>query len=298
MGLGRPWGAARKYCRGLSPAHHPHAALRAVERAGASRLEAAVRAGQAGSPPIDGEPRRLRLAQAVPRREDLLVERAEELLADALGVAAQPLAAPSDHGAHDELARQLVPVRREAADDGVVLGVAARVGLAVEQAAEKVSTVMSSASVISSTYSPWRPIGLTSRRARTHCWISLKRSMAGEASEYSSGSGSIVSTGVWLSGSTIPGWPRRRDGSAGRRRPSLLRATKARRSRYSCAFTSSCVGVGGGGGAAASGFLRLRNDIVGTRSPRYGGRRAILPAAPRPVPPWPDRVTAGLSPRS
>jgi len=40
-------------------------------------------------------------------------------------------------------------------------------------------------------------------------------------------------------------------GSAGRRRPSLLRARKASLRLYSCAVTSSTMGVGGGGGAAS-----------------------------------------------
>ncbi len=66
-----------------------------------------------------------------------MVERAQKLLADALGVAAQALATPADDGSHDELARQLVPVRGEATDDGVVLGIAARVGLTVEQATDE-----------------------------------------------------------------------------------------------------------------------------------------------------------------
>ena len=48
-------------------------------------------------------------------------------------------------------------------------------------------------------------MGLTSRRASTHCCISLKRSIDGAASEYSSGSGAMTSTGVWLIGSTMPG---------------------------------------------------------------------------------------------
>src|ERR671922_1420189 len=102
-------------------------------------------------------------------------------------------------------------------------------------------------------------MGPRSRRARTHCCISLKRSMVGAASLYSSGSGSMTSTGVWLSGSTIAGIAASACGSAGRRRPSLLRARYASRTAYSWALTSSNIGVGGGGGADS--FLRLRNDI-------------------------------------
>src|SRR3990170_2133989 len=118
-------------------ASHPHAALRAVERAGAPGLVAAVRAGQAGTATDRRKPRLLRLAEAVAGGDHLLVQRAEKLVADALGVTAKALPAPPDDGTDDELTRELVPVRGEAADDGVVPRVAAGIDLAVQQAAEE-----------------------------------------------------------------------------------------------------------------------------------------------------------------
>ena len=71
-----------------------HAALGAVEGAG-PRLEAAVLADRPECPPTDGGPRRFRRAQAVAGRVDLLVERAEQALADALRVAALAPCRPS-----------------------------------------------------------------------------------------------------------------------------------------------------------------------------------------------------------
>src|SRR5688572_21989112 len=102
-------------------ASHPHAALRAIERAGAAGLVAAVRTGQAGPATDRWKTRLLRLAQAVAGGDHLLVERAEQLVADALGVTPKALPAPPDDCPDDELTRQLVPVRGEAADDGVVV---------------------------------------------------------------------------------------------------------------------------------------------------------------------------------
>src|SRR6185503_13855213 len=113
--------------------------------------------------------------------------------------------------------------------------------------------------------------------ASTHCWTSLKRSMAGDASEYSMGSGEIDSTVVWLIGSTMPGIAAATPWSEGSRRPSLLRATSEMRRPYSCARTSSWIGVGGGGGSS-SGFLRRRNDMLETTFVLIGA--AILPATP------------------
>src|SRR6186713_1381984 len=89
-GTGADWGLPRKYCPGWRlGAHHPHAALRAIEGARAACLEAAVRARQAGSRTDGREPRLLRLPETESGGQDLLVERAEHLLRDPVRVAAQ-----------------------------------------------------------------------------------------------------------------------------------------------------------------------------------------------------------------
>ena len=62
---------------------------------------------------------------------------AEELGPDPVRVAADALAAPADDGPADHVAGRLVPVGGDAADDGVVLRVAGRVDLAVEQRADE-----------------------------------------------------------------------------------------------------------------------------------------------------------------
>ena len=51
-----------------------------------------------------------------------------------LGVAPNALAAPADDCPNQKVARVLVPVRDDAADDGVVIGISRRIDLAVEQA--------------------------------------------------------------------------------------------------------------------------------------------------------------------
>src|SRR5918992_5879972 len=125
MGLGPA--AGHPESTGLRAPHHAHAALRAIERRCAAGLVPAVRAGQPGSAADGWQACLLGLAEAVAGCHHLRVERAEQLLADAFGVTTLALAAPSDHGSHDELARQLVPVRGEATDDRVVLRIPARI---------------------------------------------------------------------------------------------------------------------------------------------------------------------------
>ena len=62
---------------------------------------------------------------------------AQDLGADPVRVAPDAPAAPADDGPADHVAGRLVPVRRHATDDRVVLGVARRVDLAVEQRADE-----------------------------------------------------------------------------------------------------------------------------------------------------------------
>src|SRR6188768_2718238 len=123
MGLGQATGHPESTGPRSGAADHPHPALRAVERARAPGLEPAVGARQPRSRVDRGQTRLLRLTKAVARREDLLVERAEELVADAIGVAALALAAPPHDRPHDQLAGQLVPMRGKPPDDRVVLRV-------------------------------------------------------------------------------------------------------------------------------------------------------------------------------
>src|SRR5688572_11475042 len=138
MGLGPPGGYPESTAGAPSgAARHPHPALGAIEGTGAAGFVPAVRTGQAGAATDRGKARLLGLAEAVAGGDHLLVQGAEQLVADALSVAAKPFAAPPDHRADDELTRQLVPMRGEATDDGVVLRVATGVDLAVQEAAAK-----------------------------------------------------------------------------------------------------------------------------------------------------------------
>src|SRR5688500_4303297 len=136
MGLGPPGGYPESTAGApSSAARHPHPALGAIEGAGAAGLVPAMRTGQAGTATDRGKARLLGLAEAVAGGDHLLVQGAQQLVADALRVATKAFAAPAHHGSDDELTRQLIPMRGAAADDGVVLGIAAGIDLAVQEAA-------------------------------------------------------------------------------------------------------------------------------------------------------------------
>ena len=106
---------------------------------------------------------------------------AERLGADAVGVAADALAAPARRRPGTiRSPRRLVPVGGDAADDGVVLGVAARVDLAVRAARRRTCRRRGRrASIDSSTTSAWRAIGLRSWWAFSHCIASDGRTIDG-----------------------------------------------------------------------------------------------------------------------
>ena len=61
----------------------------------------------------------------------------EQLRADPVRVASNALAAPADDRPADQVAGRLVPVRRDAADDGVVFRIPGRIHLAVEHRAHE-----------------------------------------------------------------------------------------------------------------------------------------------------------------
>jgi hypothetical protein len=69
--------------------------------------------------------------------EDVREEAREQLVADPVRVAAHAATAPADDRTADHVAGRLVPVGGDASDDGVVLGVATRVDLAVKQRADE-----------------------------------------------------------------------------------------------------------------------------------------------------------------
>src|SRR6267154_199549 len=94
----------------------------------ATVLAGDARAGRRRTRPLQtGE------AERVPALEDAAEEQGQQASGNAVRVAAGAAPAPPDDGADDEVTRGLVPVRGDAADDRRVLGVAARVEVAVEQ---------------------------------------------------------------------------------------------------------------------------------------------------------------------
>src|SRR5207253_5052117 len=103
------------------PPSHAHAALWAVERAFRAGVEPAVGADHTGTTTGRRQPGGGSGPEASPGGDHLLIERAQQALSDPLGVAAQALPAPADHRSHDQVAAQLIPVARQAADDRVVV---------------------------------------------------------------------------------------------------------------------------------------------------------------------------------
>ena len=121
--------------RAASAAQQAHAAFRAVERSLVGRGEPAVRTDEAAPPGCRHGSLDLGHALGVLAGQDVGEEAGQQLRPDPVGVTASPSTAPSHDGPADHVAGRLVPVRRDAPDDRVVLGVAGGIDLAVEEGA-------------------------------------------------------------------------------------------------------------------------------------------------------------------